>query len=127
MPSSKYSPDLPLLDMEQVNVLIESGGDEAAFLMTDLRETYIAEAEPRIRKIAALCGALAAPEVLREHMHFIAGSSANLGLLRLSTYCRWVLKQIDHGEFAHWAELPGRLSEENRVALEAFSGIIPAR
>lgn len=91
----------PLIDQEQMDMLIEAGEGAAAELLEELLGLFIGEAEPQL---AELGEKIASEDHYRVErlMHALAGSSANLGALRLSQLAR----KIEHtAETASKAEL----------------------
>lgn len=71
-----------LLDSEQIDMLIETGGEEAAELLQELVDLYESECSV---KMAELQVAVSTGDfhVLGRCAHAIAGSSANIGALEM--------------------------------------------
>ena len=95
----ELAPDTPILDAEQVAMLREAGEG----LLEDLIATFDEECEPRLDDVTQACGAQDAV-ALRESIHFIAGSAANIGLLRLAELCRNIEFQIKENRFGAYTE-----------------------
>lgn len=107
--------DTPVLDANQVAMLREAGEE----LIADLLETFEAECAPRLDRIAECCAArdLAG---LRENIHFVAGSGANLGLMRFAELCRCIELQIKEGRFRAFDLTPQYVSNEYAHGLADF-------
>lgn len=83
----------PLLDTDQIAMLIDTGGNAAHQLLSELFQLFTEETGPRI----TLLQKAAAEDDFKTvavQAHSIAGSSANLGGLRLSLLCRSVEMRI---------------------------------
>lgn len=115
---------LPLLDQDQIRMLIDTGGDAALQLLTELFQLFTDETGPRIE---ALKNAVADEDfrTVAVQAHSIAGASANLGGLRLSQLCRSVEMRILSEEVVDPNEIrlavqiiPGLYQQ----TLEAFKG-----
>lgn len=91
----EVDPELAILDDEQV-AMLQSAGEG---FLEDLVDEYSGEVDQRIERISESCrkGDL---EALRIDIHYIAGSSANIGLLRLAELCRNIEMQIKEDRFA---------------------------
>lgn len=87
MPTIPDSSEIPLIDREQFDMLVETGEDEAAEMIRELLDLFTGEAGPKLEELV-----VAASEEDRQRCirisHAIAGASANLGGQRLSTYAR---------------------------------------
>lgn len=97
----ELEPGMPLLDEEQV-LMLKSAGEE---LLDELAETFENECAPRLDLIEQNCLTSDLDE-LRQNIHFIAGSAANIGLFRLAELCRNVEMQIKEGRFAAFELTP---------------------
>lgn len=74
---------LPLTDEEQLSMLVEAGEEGAAELIEELLGLFQSEAAPQLGMVKDAVGRRMAAEASRP-AHAIAGSSANLGGLRLA-------------------------------------------
>ncbi|MGF1449469.1 MAG: Hpt domain-containing protein [Opitutales bacterium] len=122
-----YLPDesLTSVDAEQVELLnCAAEGMEAEF-WEDMLTTFAQEVEPRFALIEQACTSEDAPN-LRKYVHFIAGSAANLGLQRLSSFCRNVENALDDGIFTAYADCAPTLRHEYDDALNALRGQLAA-
>lgn len=89
--------DTPILDGEQIEMLQAAGED----LLDELIDTFTTECEPRLGMLDMACQAKDTEEI-RSHTHFIAGSAANIGLLRLATLCRNIEEQIKESRYTEY-------------------------
>ena len=119
----KSSIDLssPLLDSEQVQMLISSGGDEAVDLISEILELFREESEANLSALESARKAGDLSELGRA-AHALAGSSANIGAGRL-----WqAAKSLEHS--AKEGSLPSAEAIEDLQSLyqetiTAFNGI----
>lgn len=87
----------PILDDEQIEMLaLVDEGDGEESLLAELYGMFVEESGGKMQGLEALCesGDLVN---LRKLIHFVAGSAANIGFLRLSHYYRKVEEVIDTG------------------------------
>ncbi|MBC2596428.1 Hpt domain-containing protein [Ruficoccus amylovorans] len=112
------SPELELLDQEQIDLLTEASESDPAF-MREIVDTFRGESGSKLEQIATSAAAHD-PSALRPGIHFIAGSAANTGLLRLSELCRRIEEQIDGGVFTAYDAVPALVRFEHDRALEAI-------
>ncbi len=84
---------LPILDEEQIQMLVETGGAEAEQLFEELIRLFVEETGPRLTLIEE---ALEKNDlsVVAKQAHAVAGASANLGAIRLSQHCRQLERRI---------------------------------
>ncbi len=75
--------NFPLTDEEQLSMLIEAGEDGAADLIEELLGLFQSEAAPQLATVKAAIGSRTAKDASRP-AHALAGSSANIGGLRLA-------------------------------------------
>lgn len=95
-------------------MLIDTGGDAAHQLFTELLQLFIGETGPRI---TLLQNAAAEDDfkTVASQAHSIAGASANLGGLRLSQLCRSVEMRILNEEVVDPKEI--------RMAVQIIPGL----
>ena len=117
-PSLVLDANLPVVDQGQVSLLAPGPGEEDNMLQ-DLLGLFATESEPRLRQIKMSCESKDA-ESLGKLVHFIAGSSANLGALRLSTLCSQVETALGRNEFSGYEALPSLLDKEYKEGMEAL-------
>lgn len=117
-PSLALDDNLPVVDVDQVSFLVPTSADEDNML-ADLLGIFASESEPRLKQIRLSCETRD-NEALKKLVHFIAGSSANLGALRLSTLCRQVEASLNEGVFSGYAELPQALEHAYQEGLDAL-------
>ena len=87
---------LPLTDEEQVTMLVEAGEDGAADLIEELLGLFETEAGPQLETLERVIKGGSYAEASRP-AHAVAGSSANLGGLRLSK----LAKAMEHAAMAN--------------------------
>ena len=102
---------ISVLDSRQLNMLVSVAGDNAAELLQDLIKVYIEENTPYVEGLRPAIDAgdffLAA-----RRAHFIAGSSANMGGLRLSHLCVALEMEASRADAAHLLEMTAKIEEE---------------
>lgn len=79
--------ETPLLDEEQWELLLESGGDEPGELLGELIDLFQTEMSDRLARVEADHES-GDRDMLAKDAHAIAGSSANMAGLRLSRLAR---------------------------------------
>jgi len=82
MEVNKYK-DLPLLDDDQMEMLISTGDSMAADLIEELLGLYTDESGKLVQSVSQ-ANVESDPKIVSREAHAIAGSSANLGVLRIS-------------------------------------------
>lgn len=105
-----------VLDDDQIGVLREAMDDAGPEFFQEIIDTFREECLPRIEQVASTAAAQDNAE-LRKHIHFIAGSAANTGFLRLAELCRRVEEQIDGKSFKAYAEVPDLVRYEFECAM----------
>ncbi len=78
---------LPVLDDTQILMLKETAPDDAAELFTELKDLFEEESEPLLAKLERSIQELDRAGIERS-AHALAGSSSNIGYLRLSKMVR---------------------------------------
>lgn len=111
----------PLLDEEQIEMLIETGEDSAADLIDELLNLFIEESEPKLANLQAALQAGDRVQAARD-AHAIAGSSANLGALRLSKSARALELSLDTANSGELLELLAYLRGCYKDSLQVFRG-----
>lgn len=113
----------PLIDDEQIEMLIETGEDTAAELIDELLTLFVEESEP---KIAHLQAALRERDhvAAAQDAHAIAGSSANLGALRLAKSARVLEHSLTESTDAELMELLAYLRGCYKDSIEVFRSLI---
>lgn len=84
---------LPILDEEQIQMLEETGGEDAEQLFEELIKLFVEESDPRLTLIEESLELHNLPVVAKQ-AHAVAGASANLGATRLSHHCRLLERRI---------------------------------
>ena len=82
---------LPLIDDDQIEMLVEAGEDAAAELIQELLDLFKSESTPHLQTLKDALAELDFTTASKV-AHALAGSSANLGGLRLAK----VAKAIEH-------------------------------
>lgn len=77
----------PLVDRSHLELLVGSNFEESRELLDDLISLFEEENGPHLQELRQTCESNDLDQTIR-HIHFIAGSSGNMGLARLSKYCR---------------------------------------
>ena len=114
---------LPIIDEEQIAMLVEAGEDGAADLIEELLDLFQAEATPQLETIRAAHASGDYAHAARA-AHAIAGSSANLGGLRLSKLAKSLELSAESGATERFGSLlpsVGRLYDQT---IAAFAGEI---
>ncbi|MGB0372208.1 MAG: Hpt domain-containing protein [Opitutales bacterium] len=83
----------PIIDRNHLELLVGSNFEESKELLDDLIALYEEENLPHLQDLEEACKT-GDTDAATRHTHFIAGSSGNMGLARLSTYCRAVESAI---------------------------------
>ena len=110
---------LSTIDEDQVEMLSSVEEDTGDSLLKELIVTFVRDNEPRLDLLAESCMKrdLVA---LRQHTHFMCGSTANLGILRVSQLCRQAEKAIIDGEFDAFEAFPDQLKQEYQIGMSAL-------
>ena len=117
--------EMPLLNSEQFCLLSEVSAEDPDFL-NDLLSTFLIEAKPAVERLCSACESHDDDEILRL-VHFLAGSSANLGLMRFPEICRKIETSINEGASIDYVMTPDFLARELELSAEHYSKIIKAR
>lgn len=107
------------LDEDQVNMLLSADEDNSTAFLQDLIHIFMQDNQPRLQALAEAC-AKQDLEALRQHAHFIAGSTANLGILRVSQLCHQVEHAIVENQFTEFDNLPDILNAEYKIGMDAL-------
>lgn len=114
---------MPCLDTEQIELLSAAAGDSAAEFYDEIIETFKSECDPRLDALVDACAAKNLNDIKR-HIHFIAGSSANIGLGRLSKLCRNIEKQCDDGVFTEYDACTTVVKQEMQTAIDQIHALL---
>lgn len=115
-PYLKLPDNLAVIDEEQVEMLSSVEEDTGDSLLKELVVTFIRDNEPRFELLAQSC-ANRNLETLRQHAHFLCGSTANLGILRVSQLCRQAEKAMIEGQFDAFESFPIQLQAEYQTGM----------
>lgn len=113
----------PLIDDEQIEMLIETGEDAAAELIEELLNLFVEEAGPKLEDLQNAIQRGDQAEAARD-AHAIAGSSANLGALRLSKAARMLEHSAKSTPTAELMELLAYLRGCYADSVQLFRGQI---
>jgi len=111
---------LPPVDGVRLKELAQMAGPaESQALLRELLEMYRAEAIPHLARLTAAWKAGEAV-LARSEAHYLAGSSANLGLTQLAGVWRELEALARDGHLPVWADLDGVLEKWMGEACRAF-------
>ena len=89
--------NIPFIDDSQLTPIVGDDLDSAGPLLIELISLFEEENHPKLAEIREACGKRDLPALAR-HIHFVAGSSGNMGLQRLSMLCRSIEKRCHKGD-----------------------------
>ncbi len=112
--------DKPLLDDSQIKMLSEADDGDFA-LLTELKEIHVNETEPLIKELKLAIQQEDGSQIIRK-AHAIAGSSANLGLMRFSYLMRHI--EYDNIDSAEMPELLEQMDALYQHSLSALDEVI---
>lgn len=111
--------ETPLIDDEQIQMLIETGEDAAAELIDELLGLFVDEADPKLDHLQDALQRDERTEAARD-AHAIAGSSANLGALRLSKAARMMEHSVKDAAIPDLVQLLTYLRSCYRESVDEF-------
>lgn len=113
--------ETPIIDQEQLDMLIMAGEDAAAEMIQELLELFEEETGPKVNELLALADE-SEPERhrLARLSHSIAGSSANIGGLRLSKACRSLEQEIPSIDFSAASQRAQFIKETYTCTVSSF-------
>lgn len=122
--TSESDPSARLLDREQLDMLVEAGGDDSS-LVREILSLFESESADKLKELRE-CEAQADYERLSKAAHALAGSSANIGGRELARQAREIenLCKNQRGEEA--VGLVGPLAatyQDTILALRQFAGL----
>ncbi len=116
--STKINP-VSVLDSRQLNMLVGAAGENAAELLHDLIEVFIEENMPHVEGLRPAIDA-ADFTLAVKRAHFIAGSSANMGGLRLSHLCTELEREAPRADAAHLLKMTAKIEEEFQLTINSL-------
>lgn len=122
MPTPQYlelPQNLNPLDEEQILMLASVDEDESMSLVKSLIETFIKDNENRFDSITEACQQKNI-DMLRQHTHFICGSTGNLGMTRVATLCRQAEKAMMDGNFDAFDTFSQQLKSEYLLGMASL-------
>ncbi len=108
---------VPIIDPDQFNMLVETGEDAAVELLEDLLALFREEAEPRFNSLKSAADQ-GNTEQIGKVAHALAGSSGNLGGLRLCHMSRALENEV---ESIPSNEIPLRVAEIESLYSETIT------
>jgi HPt (histidine-containing phosphotransfer) domain-containing protein len=110
----------PQVDGGRLKELAQMAGPaESHALLRELLEMYRAEAIPHLARLTAAWKAGEAA-LARSEAHYLAGSSANLGLTQLAEVWRELEALAKNGQLPAWTDLDGALEKWMGEACSAY-------
>lgn len=113
----------PVLNLEHLDSIRSLTEDEAAAIFQDLKETYVTSFTDNHTALTQACTEENAEET-RKHIHAISGSSANLGLNQLATYCRTTEEALINKTFTDYENCSKHIATLNETGLTALTEYI---
>lgn len=99
------------INKEHINLLLSLAESDPKAFFTDLLETYDVGYTANFEEVKSACASKNNTK-LRTAIHQINGSSGNLGLFGLSTFCYYIEDQIHKNTFESHDSLPNELQNE---------------
>jgi HPt (histidine-containing phosphotransfer) domain-containing protein len=120
LPLPGLDPALPMVDSARLGELVQMATPEESHgLLRELLAMYRAEAVPHLARLTAAWQAGDTKEARRE-AHYLAGSSANLGLARLASGLRELETQAQDGKLPAYTRFTETLEAWVREACGAY-------
>lgn len=114
-----------MMDAEQIDMLVETGGEAAGELMEELLELFTSECESKMHEITgALAAGLGAADQASKQAHAIAGSSANIGAKQLWRVAKQLESQCKDGSMAAAAATFEQLKADYITTVEILRHIV---
>jgi len=114
---------LPLIDEDQIAMLVEAGEDGAADLIEELLDLFRSEAEPLLANVREAAASGVVKPAARPS-HALAGSSANLGGMRLAKLSKAMELAADADERERFVALSAEVQALYDETVEAFGAEI---
>lgn len=116
----QYDENLPVMDREQIEMLLMSGEDEDdTSLVRELFELFEAESIAKLETLAEVCEQ-GDTQALANMVHFVAGSAGNLGLARLGEFYRAIERAIDQKALTDLSDCARPVRAEFERSRDAF-------
>lgn len=122
IPQVRYDTSAPLMEREQIEMLLAEDDDAAQFrsLALELLTLFKTDAQEKLATLDAVCRARD-QAALRRQVHFIAGSAGNLGMMRLCAFCRGIEQAIDDGVLEDFAACAREIPAEFDLSCQCFA------
>lgn len=119
-----YDRDAPLVDREQLEMLFMLDEDDNSnALARELYALYRTEAVEKLAGLERICRERDAA-ALKNVVHFIAGSAGNLGLMRVSTFCRGIEAAIRDGVLEDYEACAKWIPHEFELSCQALEDFL---
>lgn len=112
--------ETPLIDEEQFSLLVETGEDAAAEMLQELIDMFMEESAPRVHDLRDAVTGRDYSGIVK-HAHAIAGSSGNLGGLRLSQACRALENEAPNQNDARIEFLMGQVDNCFQLTIDTYN------
>ncbi|WOO39788.1 Hpt domain-containing protein [Rubellicoccus peritrichatus] len=119
------SSETPLVDQEHFCLLAEASAEDPQF-MSDLLSTFLGEAKPAVKKLTEACNSHDDNEIARLS-HFLAGSSANLGLMRFPEICRKIESNVRNGAELDYDITSQLINDELELGVDRYNKAIASQ
>lgn len=123
----KYDTTAPVVDREHIDMLLGAEGEEdSGALAHELYELYVTDGMEKLGNLERICRERDSAE-LRKLLHFIAGSAGNLGLMRMSLFCRGIEKAIHEGVLDDYEACAKLLPQEFDMSCQGFAHFLDSQ
>ena len=117
--------EIPVLDREQFDMLVETGEDEAAEMLGDLVSLFEEESGSQLQALMATAKQGDRERVAR-FAHALAGAAGNLGGLRLAQAARFVENHVQSFSADELNQAVVRIRELYDMTIQVFKREIAA-
>lgn len=119
-----YDRSAPLVDREHLDMLFTLDEDEnSSAFAQELLALYRTEALEKLAGLERICRDRDAV-ALKKLVHFIAGSAGNLGLIRVSVFCRGIEEAIREGVLQDYEACAKLIPYEFELSCQAFMDLV---
>ena len=114
---------LPLIDQEHIELIVGPDLEGAKDLLEDLIALYTEENEPHLDDLSQVI-ADNDIEACIKHIHFVAGSSGNMGLSRLCRLCRSLETALRDNSLTPGSEIHTAIQELYTTSVAEFRKLL---
>ncbi len=116
-----YDPELPVLEREQLEMLlmVDEDEEEGLALVREIFGLFQTESADRLFELDMVCQRNDL-DALRKIVHFVAGSAGNLGLARMCGFYRGIEQAIDTGTLTDLGSCAEPIRVEFKNGCEVF-------